>query len=63
MSIQGLWESQTEAITGAGFGDADAETSKFEGMDKIFSWWEKIKGDNHGQYYHDQRKHFSLFLL
>ena len=63
MSIQGLGESQIEAIIDVRFGDADAETWKPEGMDNLLARWEKIKKDKHGQHHQDKGKFFSPFVL
>ena len=40
VSIQGLWESLTEAIICVRFGYYDTETWKTEGMDNILYQWE-----------------------
>ena len=63
MSIQGLGESQIEAIIDVRFGDDDAETWKPEARDDLLARWEKIKKDKHGQHYNNQGKHFSPFVL
>ena len=49
MSIQGLLESQTEAIIDVRFGYADAETWNPVRMDKLLADWDKTKKDKHGQ--------------
>ena len=41
VSIRGLWEIQTEAIIGVRFGDTDTDILNLEGINKLFSWWEK----------------------
>ena len=61
--IQGLWDSQVDAIIDVKLGDADVDTYKYEPMTGLLVRWEKIKKYKHGKYCHDQRKHFSLFVL
>ena len=63
MSIRVPWDIQTEAITDVRFGDADADTCKPEGMDKLLDQWGKTKKDKRGHHCYDKRKHFSLFVL
>ena len=63
VSIQGLWESHTESIIDTRFGDAYMDTWKTEGMDNIFTWWEKLKKDKREKNFHDQQIFFSLFVL
>ena len=58
-----LWNLQAESIIGVKLGNVDAESYKYEPMASLLAWWETIKKDNHGKYFHDQRKHFSPFLL
>ena len=61
--IQGLLEIQTDAIITFIFGDADTDTYKYETTDKLLDCWEKKGSDKHGNHCHDQKIHFSLFLL
>ena len=63
MSIQGLWEIQTDAIVDIRFGDADAETWKTEGMDKLFPRWEVFNKDKHRKHFHNQQKKYPFVLL
>ena len=63
LSIQELWEIQMEASIDVSFGYADADNWKPEVIDKLFSWWEKIKKDKHGQYCYNQQKYFYPFSL
>ena len=63
MSIRVLWESQTEAIIGVSLSDAESESLKTEGMDKLLTQWGKLNKDKHGQHCHDRRKYFSLLAL
>ena len=63
VSIQGPWEIQTKAIIVVRIGDADTDTWKSEGMDKMLNWRKKTKKDKHGQACYNQRKHFSPFVL
>ena len=53
VSIRGLRESQKESIIDIRFVDADADTWKPEGIDKLLDWWEKTKRDKHGQHCYD----------
>ena len=32
-------------------------------MEALLDWWENTKEDMHGNKYHNQRKHFSPFVL
>ena len=50
--IQGLLESQTDTIINNRFEDADADTYKYETMNKILACWDKKKKDNHGNKCH-----------
>ena len=61
--IQGLWDRQNNDIIYTKIGDADAYTYKFDPMDKLLYWWEKMRKDKHGNHCHEQRKQFSLFIL
>ena len=61
--IKGLWEIHTDAIIDIRFGDADGEIYVKEGMDTIFTRWEKMKKDKHGWHCQNQGKHFSLLVL
>ena len=63
MSIQGVWENQTEVIIGVKFGDAEADSWKPVRMDKLLEGWEKINKDKHGQACYNQGGWFSLFVL
>ena len=61
--IRGLWDSQVESTIEFKIEDYDAETYNYKPMTSLLSRWEKIKKDKHGKYCHDQRKHFSPFVL
>ena len=63
--IRGLWDRQTDAIINVKLGDSDTDTYKFEPMETLLDFWEKINKDKHGKHCHDKWKHFlySLFLL
>ena len=61
--IRGLWDRQAEAIIDVKLGDADADSYKYEPTAALLAWWETIKKDKHGKHCHDQRKHFSPFVL
>ena len=61
--IRVLWDRQVEAIIGVKLGDADADSYKYEIMASLIARWETIKKDNQCNHYHDQRKHFSPFVL
>ena len=58
LSIQCIWEIQTEAIIDVRFGYADAETWNPVIMDKLLAGYDKINKDKHGQTCYDQRKRF-----
>ena len=62
VSIRGLWESQTEAIIGFRFGDADADTWNPEGMDKLLDRWGKSRRKNTRRLAMTNRELF-LFVL
>ena len=49
VSIQGLWEIRMEAIIDVIFGDADADTWKKDGMDKLLGWWGGSRRTNTGR--------------
>ena len=61
--IQGLWDRQVNVIIDARLGDAGADTYKYKPMTSLLARWEKIKKDKHSKNCHDQRKHFSPFVL
>ena len=61
--IQFLWDQQTESIIDIKLGDTDVDSYKYEQMAALLDWWETIKEDKHSKNYHDQRTHFSLFVL
>ena len=61
--IRVLWKIQTGAIIGVRFGDADADTYKYEPMDKLLDCWVNQNMDKHNKHYHEQRKVFSIFPL
>ena len=58
-----LWYWQVESIIDAKLGDSDADSYKYEPMAAILAQWETIKNDKHGKHCHNQRKHFSQFVL
>ena len=61
--VQGLWDRQVNATIDVKLGDADVDTYKYEPMTALLDRWETIKKDKHGKHYHNQRKHFSSFVL
>ena len=61
--IQGLWDSQVDAIIDVKLGDADADTYKYEQMTSLLARWEKINKDKHGKHCHNQRNFFCLFYF
>ena len=61
--IRGLWDRQVDAIIDIKLGDVDVDTYKYEPMTSILVRWENIKKDKHSKHCHDQRKHFSSFVL
>ena len=61
--VQGLWDRQVDAIIDVKLGDADVDSYKYEPMADLLARWETIKKDKHGKHCHDQRKHFSPFVL
>ena len=52
--IQDLWNEQAEY---------DADSYKYDPMAAFLYQREKIKNYKHGKHFHNQRKHFSLFVL
>ena len=61
--IQDLWDCQVNAIIDVKIGDADADTYKYEPTASNLARWEKIRKDKHDKHCHNQRKHFSPFVL
>ena len=61
--VQVLWDRQFNTTIEVKLGDADADSYKYEPMTALLARSETIKNDNHGKHYHDQRKHFSSFVL
>ena len=45
------------------FGDAEANTYKYEPRDKLLDCWEKKQNYNHSKNYHKKQRHFSPFVL
>ena len=61
--VQGLWHRQVDAIIDVKLGEDDADSYKYEPMTALLARWGNIKKDKHGKHWHDQRKHFSPFVL
>ena len=61
--VQGLWYRQVDAIIDVKLGDAVTDTYKYETITALLARWETINKDKHGKHCHDQRKHFSSFVL
>ena len=61
--IQVLWYRQIDVINDVKIGDSDADTYNYDPMTSILTRWENIKKDKHCKHCHDQRKHFSSFVL
>ena len=61
--IQGLYYLQADAIIDVKLGDADVNSYIYEPMAALLDQWETIKKDNRGKNCHNQRKHFSLFVI
>ena len=61
--IRGLWDRHNNTITEVKFGDADVDTYRFEWIENILALWEKMKKDKQSKNCHNQRKHFSLFVI
>ena len=61
--IQGLWEIYTGAIIDVIFVYADADTYKYDPMYRLLACWEKKNNDKKSNHFHEQRKHFSPFVL
>ena len=61
--IRVLWYRQVDAIIDVKLGDADADTYKYEPMTSLLTRWEKINKYKHCKHCHNQRKHFSPFVL
>ena len=63
MTIQGLWDRQSDTIIYVKLGDADTNPYKYEPMVEILAWWENINKYKHSDNCHYQRKHFSPFVI
>ena len=61
--VQCLWYCKVNAIIDVKLGGADADSYKYEPMTTLLARWETINKDNNGKHFHDQRKHFSLFVI
>ena len=61
--IRGLWEQQTDAIIDIKLSNADANTYRFEPMDKLLARWEKTNKDKHSEHCHKQWKYFPQFVI
>ena len=58
-----LWDRKTDTIIDVKLGDADVGTYRFEWIENILALWEKMKKDKQSKNCHNQRKHFSLFVI
>ena len=58
-----LWDIQTDAIINIKLGDAYMKTYRFEQISALLAQWEKIDKYTHGKHCHNQRKHFSPFVI
>ena len=61
--IWDLWDRHNYSIIDVKLGDADAYTYRFEPIAVHLDQWDKIKKYKHINNFHDQQKHFSLFVL
>ena len=61
--VQGSWDCQVDAIIDVKLGDAGADSYKYEPMSALLAQWETIKNYKHGKHCHNQRKHFSPFVI
>ena len=61
--IQCLCESHTYTIIDVIFGYYDANTYKYDPMDKLLASWKKENKDKHGKNCHEQCRIFSSFLI
>ena len=61
--IQDLLYHQVDAIIYVNLGDTDVDMHKYKPMTSLLARWEKIKKYKHGKHCHDQRKHFSPFVI
>ena len=61
--VQGLWDFQVDAIIDVKLDDTDSYSYEYEPMTALLARWETIKKEKHGKHCHDQRKHFSPFVL
>ena len=61
--VRGLWDRQVGSIIDVKLGDADAGSYKYESIAVLLARWETIKKEKHSKHCHNQRKHFSSFVL
>ena len=61
--IQGLWDRPADTIIDVILSDPDTDSYKYEPIAALLAWWETIKKNKHFRQFHDQRKHFYLFVL
>ena len=61
--IQGLWDRQVNAIIDVKLGETDTDTYKYKPMTSLLARWENIKKDKNSKHWHNQRKHFSPFVI
>ena len=61
--VRGSWYRQVNVIIDVKLGDSEADSYKYEPMADLLARWETIKKYKHGNHYHDQRKHFSPFVI
>ena len=61
--IRGLWEIHTGAIIDVRFGDAVADTYKYEPLGKLLVCWEKENKYKPVKHCHDQCRNFYPFPL
>ena len=61
--VQVLWGCQFDTIIDVKLGDSDTDSYEYEPTAALLARWETIKKDKHIKHCHDQRKHFSPFVL
>ena len=58
-----LWDRQVESIVDVKLGDSGADSYKYKPMTALLARWETTNKYKNGKQCHDQRKHFSPFVI
>ena len=61
--IRFLWNRHTGAIIDVNHSNADVDTYRFNPMETLLYWWDKIKKDEHSKHCRKQRNFFLCYFF